>query len=317
MSETTAETAPRIVDYVDPDVIALLPASFPCAWVAEESCRRVSEVASALAPDARERLLARATSFADDVLAILRASVLPEDLERALYLDPHERLQLIGGRGRTKVRVDEDFRIVLVRERPLALEGPRAGTLRQEVREVVCFPLASDDRRPVLAVQALDLSSVGEPGAFFLDLDAPAGSAYLGGRCDRLRVFGDGKVLILCFRPLPDVDDEGYQVGSPEAALAALPGSAGLRLAEIQAEGGVPAGGKGRGAARAVDVNEGLDLEGGAAADLDGASGEGGAGEGGEARGSDEDAAPPTSDFPLDQPGWAARVSPVVESEDQ
>jgi len=319
MSETAEITAPRIVDYVDPDVIAALPASFPCAWIAEESCRRVSDKAAELAPAAREALLIRATDFAEEVLGVLKLEALPEAIQDCLFVDPHDRLHLIGARGKTKIRVDEDFRIAYLREKPLTLAGPRAGTLRQEARDLLTTPLASADKRPVMTIQAIDLSSVGEGSAFFLELDAPTGTGYRMGRADRLRIFGDGKVLILCFRPMPDVDEEGYQVGNPDAALARLPGSAAVRLAEIEAaeDGGSKMANRLKAVALAQAAKNAAAEADALDAEIEGAGGSAGgaAAAAAAARAEEEEARKraETSESIFDRPGWTADVAPTLD----
>jgi hypothetical protein len=257
----------------------MLPPRFPTTWVAEESCRRVAEAVRDLAPAEAEALLYRAANFLDEVLLVVKRDELPFEPEECLFVDFVGRLHLVGARRGNKLRVDEDMNVLLVRAKPLELSGPRAGSLRGEVRDLVPFTLASIDRRPVAAVRTIDLASASGPGAFFVELDAPLGGGYVGGRFDRLRVFGDGKVLALSLRPI----------------------SLGDEAADAYGEGGGLGGGDG--------ALEGWRSRG---KGFDDSGSFGGLGD----RDAAPVVPPPggfaSSDSPFDQPGWAASVAPAL-----
>jgi hypothetical protein len=108
--------------------------------------------------------------------------------------------------------------VALIRERPEKLEGARPASLRRELVEVFTVPLHGADGQPVAALKTIDLAALAGPGALFFELDAPAASGYVGGRYDRLRAYGDGKLLLVSFRPVV-VEDEiqpGQPAGTPD-----------------------------------------------------------------------------------------------------
>ena len=208
----------RFVEFVEPEVRAAMPKTLPVMWLADECCRAVADAAAARDAAGREALIARATAFMDDVLMAVRADFLPFEAERCLFVDFADRLQLIGTRRGNKIRIDEDLNVVLIREKPGTLEGPRPGSLRRELVELLTVPLAGADGQPVTALKTIDLAGVAGPGALFFELDAPAGSGFVGGRYDRLRAYGDGKLLLVSFRPVV-IDDEnqpGQAAGTPD-----------------------------------------------------------------------------------------------------
>jgi hypothetical protein len=207
----------RFVEFVEMEVRSALPKSLPAIWLADECCRSVASAAAAREAAAREALIARATAFMDDVLMVVRSDFLPFEPETCLYVDFADRLQLIGTRRGGKIRIDEDMNIVWIREKPLALEGPRSASLRAEIVEVLTVPLAGANGKPVEVVRTIDLAALAGPGAMFVELDAPAASGYVGGRYDRLRAYGDGKLLLMSFRPVV-IEDEfqpGQAAGTP------------------------------------------------------------------------------------------------------
>src|SRR5206468_21481 len=116
---------------------------FPTTWVAEDSCRRVAEVVNEVDKAAAEALVHRAASFLDDVLCVVRRDELPFEPEECLYVDFADRMHLIGARRGNKLRIDSDLNVLLVREKPAKPGGPRAISLRAEVRDLLTFPLGS------------------------------------------------------------------------------------------------------------------------------------------------------------------------------
>lgn len=228
----------RFVEYVDPDVRAALPAAVPATWIAEDSCARATEYARGLDPAAAEVLAAHARSFLDDALSVVREDWLPACPEECLYVDFADRLQLVGARIGWKIRVDEDLNVALVREKPLAFEGARAGSIRRELAEVLAFPLMGADGKPVEMLKVRDFSGeTGVKDAFYISLDAPAGLGYAGGRFDRLDAYGDGKVLLFGFHPI-EADGAAEEA---EAAARARPRKAGPRPATLDPAPGMPA----------------------------------------------------------------------------
>jgi hypothetical protein len=208
MTADVPAAPPRFVDYLGTEVAAAVPTPF-AMWPAEESLRLASEVVAESDPSSGDVLGALCHAFLDDVLACVKIDVLPTELEPCVFLDLSGRPQLIGTRRGNKIRIDADLNLALIRAVPLKLEGPRAAAIRGELRDLFCFPLGSADKRPVAALETCDLSeAAGEPGAFYLELDAPTGGGYVGGRFDRLRAYSDGKVLLVTFRPIGIDEDE-------------------------------------------------------------------------------------------------------------
>ena len=74
MPETMTQPELRYVDYLDPEVARALPVPFPM-WIAEESCRKVADVAAGLAPAEAEDLLQRAAAFLDEVLGMVKLDI--------------------------------------------------------------------------------------------------------------------------------------------------------------------------------------------------------------------------------------------------
>lgn len=199
---TVVETAIRRVDYLDAELRRYLPPEVPALWYAEESCERLAHRLDALDEQGRLYLAAAALDFLAGVLGAYRREILPPgDLEKSLFVDPEDRFELVGKAPGHKLRIDQGLRLALVRNKPIAIEGARLAALRQELRSVVCFPLGGLDRKPVVATRTVEPKDL-EPTAIYAEFDAPSGMGFINGRFDLLRVYSDGKLLLVGPRPV-------------------------------------------------------------------------------------------------------------------
>lgn len=292
VTDATAKTAApkpvRYVEYLDAALRPVVPASLAKPWVAEESLwplrSRVQMVPKADAAGLRRR----AGALVDWTLLLLRREVLPEgDLLEHVYVDPMDRLELVGSSPSGKVRVDEELSVAIIRRRPQALEGPRAGSIRQEMRAALAIPLGDVDRKPIAAKKMVDHGEL-ERNAIYAEFEPPGASGFLGGKFDLLHVYGNGKILLFALRPLGYSERAELPPGAIGAGRVAGRVGGGAEMGGGAGTGIVPGGAAGAGGAaggaRAAGAAGAAGGAGGAAR-TGGAGGAGGAGAGGASRG--------------------------------
>jgi hypothetical protein len=213
----------RLVGYVEPELQAALPVALGRPWPAEETLVPLAAQMARANPEDQARLERRARALADGAELLLRREVLPAgDLLAHVFVDPLAQLQLVGANRDHKVRVDENLTAVVIRRRPLRLEGARPASLRQELRGALAIPMGDVERRPIAARTT---------GGIYAEFDPPGAGGFLGGRFDTLYAYSNGKVLLVAFRPLEYHED----------AFSALLASGALAGASYE----IPKGGRG------------------------------------------------------------------------
>ncbi|MHC4389852.1 MAG: hypothetical protein ACYS22_00880 [Planctomycetota bacterium] len=195
-----------LVAYLDPELIDALPPgpNLVYEWPTEECCAKVPDLMEHAEDEAdADMIRIDAQEFEGEMLSVIRRTLLPRGaLTLHMHVDPMGSMQFAGLHEGVKVRVDQQFNICLMRRSPLPVdpEQPRLLQLRRELDSVLSIPLASPDRKPVKPAVLVDLSAY-EPGAVYAELKAPPGAGFAFGRFERLKVYSDGKVLLIGFTP--------------------------------------------------------------------------------------------------------------------
>lgn len=204
-TETTNDLAPaRMIAYVDPELCAVLPPLLAQSWVADELLVPFSDFIGAPehTPAKRAALEYRRQRLLDDASFVLRPEALPDGkLCDRVFVDALGRLEIVGTNATSKIRVDEDLAIVIVRKKKLRLEGARQASLRQELRAAVAIPLGGTDRKPIAARMIKDVSAL-DPDGIYAEFEPPPGTGFVRGRFGTLHVYSNGKLLLIGFAPI-------------------------------------------------------------------------------------------------------------------
>ena len=93
------------IDYMPREVYRELPPAGPLGtWPSEESCTPAAEELETLGEDEAASRRQEMRSFLDDLLLVLKRSVLPECPEDHIYRTPTSGYELIGTKGNIKIR---------------------------------------------------------------------------------------------------------------------------------------------------------------------------------------------------------------------